>query len=412
MATARLGQDVGIRRVIDVAHRLGIESELPEVPSLALGAAEVSPLEMARAYATLANGGVRPVVRTFEEVVDADGERLERRRLSFERVLDEETAYLATSLLEGVIQRGTGRSLTRYGLTGALAGKTGTTDDERDAWFVGYTPELVVAVWVGFDAPQSIGLSGASAALPIWARFVKEATGGDIRGRLLPTRGDRAHRRRSRNRRARAARLPAPHSRTVRPRSRTRSDLFRLRLPRRAPRGDRSVKRFAPLLLLLSSVLLGACGGGFRPPSLPQRDHSLQLEDVIDEGDDRRRASHHLVAEGLEADDLGEPDRALDRYQLALSIDPGNPWAYLALARHELEGGEPQRALASLDRSRSLLQAYGELSPRVETHLIGIRGAAFEALGRNREAAALLEEARRRAPGAWGDGMLAASELR
>jgi len=189
VATARLAQEIGIHRVVEVARRLGIESALPEVPSLALGSADVSPLEMARAYATVASGGIRPVVRTFDEVVDAQGRQVERRRLDFERVLDEGTAYLATSLLAGVIERGTGRSLSRYGLTGALAGKTGTTDEERDAWFVGFTPELVVAVWVGFDEPQSLGLSGAKAALPIWAHFVREATGGEIRGSFLPPQG-------------------------------------------------------------------------------------------------------------------------------------------------------------------------------------------------------------------------------
>lgn len=189
VATARLAQDIGVERVVDVARRLGIESDLPEVPSLALGTADVSPLEMARAYATLASGGIRPVVRTFDEVVDARGEQLERRKTSFRRVLDEGTSYLATSLLEGVIERGTGRSLSSHGLTGALAGKTGTTDDERDAWFIGFTPELVVAVWVGFDEPRSIGLSGASAALPIWAQFVREATGGNIRGAFFPPQG-------------------------------------------------------------------------------------------------------------------------------------------------------------------------------------------------------------------------------
>ncbi len=189
VATARLAQDIGVDRVVDVARRLGIESDLPEVPSLALGTADVSPLEMARAYATLASGGIRPVVRTFDEVVDARGEQLERRKTSFRRVLDEGTSYLATSLLEGVIERGTGRSLSSHGLTGALAGKTGTTDDERDAWFIGFTPELVVAVWVGFDEPRSIGLSGASAALPIWAQFVREATGGNIRGAFFPPQG-------------------------------------------------------------------------------------------------------------------------------------------------------------------------------------------------------------------------------
>jgi len=189
VATARLAQQVGVDRVADVARRLGIESPLPEVPSLALGTADVSPLEMARAYATLANGGMRPDLRTFDDVVDADGGVVDRQRLDFERVLDPATAYRATSLLEGVIRRGTGRGLARHGLSGALAGKTGTSDEERDAWFVGFTPELVVAVWVGFDQPQSIGLSGASAALPIWARFVREATGGEIRGAFLPPPG-------------------------------------------------------------------------------------------------------------------------------------------------------------------------------------------------------------------------------
>jgi len=189
VATARLAQEVGLEHVVEMARRLGIESDLPPVPSLALGTADVSPLEMARAYATLAGGGVRPVVRTFDEVVDADGRQVERRRLDFERVLDEGTAYLATSLLQGVIERGTGRGLAKHGLTGALAGKTGTSDEERDAWFVGFTPELVVAVWVGFDAPQSLGLSGAAAALPIWARFVRDATGGEIRGVFLPPQG-------------------------------------------------------------------------------------------------------------------------------------------------------------------------------------------------------------------------------
>jgi penicillin-binding protein 1B len=189
VATARLAQEVGVARVAEVARRLGIESDLPEVPSLALGTADVSPLEMARAYATLANGGVRPDLRTFDRVVEPEGDVVARRPIDFERVLDRGTAYLATSLLQGVIQRGTGRSLRRHGLEGALAGKTGTTDDERDAWFVGFTPELVVAVWVGFDEPQSIGLSGSAAALPIWARFVREATGGEIRGGFVPPPG-------------------------------------------------------------------------------------------------------------------------------------------------------------------------------------------------------------------------------
>jgi penicillin-binding protein 1B len=186
VATARLAQDVGMGRVADTARRLGVESPLPAVPSLALGAADVSPLEMARAYATLAGGGVRPEIRTFEDLVDANGNTVARRNIGFRRVIDGGTAWLTVSLLEGVVERGTAYGVRRSGLEGPVAGKTGTSDDERDAWFVGFTPELVVAVWVGFDEPQSLGISSSRVAVPIWTRFVVEATGGSVRGSFLP----------------------------------------------------------------------------------------------------------------------------------------------------------------------------------------------------------------------------------
>ena len=182
VATARLAQEVGIRRVAQVAHRLGIESRLPEVPSLALGTAEVAPLEFARAYATLASGGVRPTVQTIEDLVDQGGEVLERRRLRFERVLDSGTAYLATSLLMGVAERGTAAGVRTNGLRGPVAAKTGTTDEERDLWFVGFTPDLVAVVWIGFDEPRSVGVPSSVGALPIWRRFIQDATGGHVRG--------------------------------------------------------------------------------------------------------------------------------------------------------------------------------------------------------------------------------------
>ncbi len=186
VATARLAQRVGVDRVADVAHRLGIESPLELVPSLALGVADVSPMEVARAYATLANGGIRPEIRTFEDIVDSDGHVLERRDIGFERVLDAGTAYLATELMEGVVDFGTGAAIRSAGLRGPIAGKTGTTNDSKDAWFAGFTPELTVVVWVGFDTPRSIGLTGAAAALPIWIRFLAGATGGEVRGAFLP----------------------------------------------------------------------------------------------------------------------------------------------------------------------------------------------------------------------------------
>ncbi len=180
----RLGMEVGVERVIDVARRLGITSRMPAVPSLALGTAAVAPVEVARAYSTIANGGIRPQPHTFEDVV-AGGETLERRELRFERVLDDGVAYLATSLLEGVVERGTGRRVRAMGFQGPVAGKTGTTDDEYDLWFVGFTPELVVVVWVGFDEPRTIGVQSSWGALPIWVDFMKRAYGTRIRG-LFP----------------------------------------------------------------------------------------------------------------------------------------------------------------------------------------------------------------------------------
>ncbi|MGH0036139.1 MAG: PBP1A family penicillin-binding protein [Myxococcota bacterium] len=186
VASVRLALEVGIDRVIDVGHRLGITSPLPAVPSLALGTAEVSPLEVARAYATIANGGARPVPHSFEDVVATGDQRVERRRIEIERVIDPGTAYLATSLLQGVVERGTAARVRAMGLRGPIAGKTGTTDDEQDLWFVGYTPELVAVVWVGFDEPRSIGLPSSQVALPIWVDFVREALGDRLRGAFLP----------------------------------------------------------------------------------------------------------------------------------------------------------------------------------------------------------------------------------
>ena len=181
---ARLGLEVGIDRVAAVARRLGITSKLPEVPSLSLGTAELAPIELARAYATIANGGVRPHPHTFEDVVVA-GETHERRHLRFERVLEPGVAFLAVSLLQGVVDRGTGVRVRSMGLEGAIAGKTGTSDDERDLWFVGFTPELVAVVWVGYDEPRPLGISSSRGALPIWADFVRQAVGERVRGAFL-----------------------------------------------------------------------------------------------------------------------------------------------------------------------------------------------------------------------------------
>ncbi len=179
----RLGQRVGIERVIAMARRLGIDSTLPAVPSLALGTAEVSPLEVARAYATLGNGGRRPTPRTFVDVVEAEGLAHENRPLEGATLaIDPATAYLAVSLLQGVVDRGTAARVRGAGMLGPIAGKTGTTDREHDLWFVGFTPELVAVVWVGFDEPRTIGVPSSRGALPIWTAFIEEAVGPKVRG--------------------------------------------------------------------------------------------------------------------------------------------------------------------------------------------------------------------------------------
>jgi penicillin-binding protein 1B len=174
---ARLGLETGLVRVAETARELGIESPLRPVPSIALGAFEMTPLEVARTYGVFASGGVLSRPRTTRAVREADGGDLGGDIADSERVFDEEPVYLITSALQGAVDRGTGRGLRGLGVRGPFAGKTGTTNDRRDAWFAGYTPEVVVVAWVGFDDGARVGLSGAEAALPVVARFVKNALG-------------------------------------------------------------------------------------------------------------------------------------------------------------------------------------------------------------------------------------------
>jgi membrane carboxypeptidase/penicillin-binding protein len=176
---ARVGLAIGPEAIVDVAHRMGIESPLEPVPSLALGANEVSPLELARAYALLANGGERVAVRTALHVTDTEGSVLREEPPERVREFDPAEIALVTSALEGAVNHGTGYPLRELGYRGPVAGKTGTTNDARDAWFVGYTPELVAAVWVGFDDGTPLGLTGAQAALPIFGRYLIGALGAD-----------------------------------------------------------------------------------------------------------------------------------------------------------------------------------------------------------------------------------------
>lgn len=174
--TVRAAQAVSLPAVVDAAKRCGISRRLEPLPSLALGAQEVTPIELARAFATLANGGVRPTLTAVKQVDAPGGRRLDRVTPKAERAVSPQAAWLLTNVLEGVLTRGTAASSSSLGFSGTAAGKTGTTDDTRDAWFVGYTPDLLALVWVGYDDNSKTGLTGASGALPIWVDVLKAAS--------------------------------------------------------------------------------------------------------------------------------------------------------------------------------------------------------------------------------------------
>lgn len=176
---ARLGVAIGPERIAATARALGIASPLTPVPALALGSGEVTLLELVRAYGVLAAGGELAPTRTIIGRRAAGATAVATPSVRRERVVDPATAYLVTSMLEGVVDRGTARALP---MRGAIAGKTGTTNDWRDAWFVAYTPTLAVGVWVGHDDGRSLGQSGATAALPVVARFLQEGAPRAARG--------------------------------------------------------------------------------------------------------------------------------------------------------------------------------------------------------------------------------------
>ncbi len=173
-ATVRLSQAVGEKRVAALAHRSGIQSRMDAVPSLALGALEVTPLELVAAYAPFANGGVRVQPSIVSRIEAADGTVLWRApSREAEQVLGRAEAFQITSMLQSVVDGGTGRVLRRMGVRGPVAGKTGTTNNGADVWFIGYTPTLVAGFWFGYDSPRPISsnASGGRLAAPAWATF-------------------------------------------------------------------------------------------------------------------------------------------------------------------------------------------------------------------------------------------------
>jgi penicillin-binding protein 1A len=170
--TVRLAQAIGVSQVAGTAERAGIEPPIPREPSMALGTVSVSPLELTAAYTPFAalGDGARP--RAVLRVERANGEVLWEPEAERYQVLEPAVAYLVTDVLREAVNRGTGTAVRQAGFSGTVAGKTGTTNDGADAWFVGYTPEVVASVWIGFDQPRTIvpQATGGRLAAPVWAR--------------------------------------------------------------------------------------------------------------------------------------------------------------------------------------------------------------------------------------------------
>lgn len=175
VVAVKLMERVGVDHVIQMAHQLGIESDLRREVALALGVSEVTPLELVSAFGVFANGGARAEPFVIRRVTDSQGRTLEEHVVEPLQVLRPETAYVLTNVMKGVIERGTAtraRVLKR-----PLAGKTGTTSEATDVWFVGFTPNLVAGVWVGYDVKRSLGPAetGSHMALPLWIHFMEKA---------------------------------------------------------------------------------------------------------------------------------------------------------------------------------------------------------------------------------------------
>jgi len=199
LMTVRLAQDVGMDKVAEYAKKMGVNPNLPELLSMSLGAGETKLINMARAFGILVNGGKKIDTYLIERIQDRNGHTIYRHDQrecencsvekwneqpvpqlidDREQIIDPLSAYQMVSIMEGVVQYGTGARLKSLGYH--LAGKTGTTNKNQDAWFVGFSPDLVVAVYVGFDEPRSLGRfeTGAAAALPVFQNFMREALAG------------------------------------------------------------------------------------------------------------------------------------------------------------------------------------------------------------------------------------------
>jgi penicillin-binding protein 1B len=172
-ASARLGTDLGVDKVLATVKALGITRDMQPYASTLLGAVDLSPFEMAQMYQTIASGGFRTPLRAIREVTTQDGKPLKRYPIAVEQAFPPEPMYLLTAAMQGVVREGTGQGL-KFWLPPetAVAGKTGTTDEQRDAWFAGFTGDRLAVVWIGYDDNRAAHLSGSASALPVWGEMM------------------------------------------------------------------------------------------------------------------------------------------------------------------------------------------------------------------------------------------------
>lgn len=173
----RAAQAAGVKNVVALAKTIGIRSELQAYPSIALGSFEVTPLEIAYCYSVFANGGVKAEPITILAVSNADGQLRENREVSMKRVIPANRAFVINEMLKDAVSYGTAARAGSAGFANRFAGKTGTTNNYRDSWFVGYSPRVLSLVWIGFDDNRTTRLSGSSGALPIWIKHMGRVVG-------------------------------------------------------------------------------------------------------------------------------------------------------------------------------------------------------------------------------------------
>jgi penicillin-binding protein 1B len=176
-ATVKVAEAAGFDRVADLWRRMGSGTTPRAFPSIALGVFEATPYDIASAYTIFTNGGEKRTLRPLLRIQRGTTEILAKDS-TLKRVARADTTYLVTNMMRSVLSEGTGAAVRASGFSVDAAGKTGTTNDLRDAWFVGFTPQLLTVVWVGLDDNQALGLSGAQAALPIWLAFMQRALAG------------------------------------------------------------------------------------------------------------------------------------------------------------------------------------------------------------------------------------------